>query len=144
MAAPYSQPLGAPAAQQYSASRQGSMSFAPPPQDPNAHLYDQQVYGGSGHVQPQAQHQAVGAVPVGGFSNFSYSQPQAQHQRAGSEYDIHSQLYRPTEVEAGSHYQKYAHKAMKNPAQRPSKLEDKAERLEGGMNRFFKKLERKL
>lgn len=89
------------------------------------------------------------AAPVGGLSNYSSDQTQVQqqqqqHQRAGSEYDIHSQLYRPTEVEASSHYQKYAQKAMKNPGQRPRKLEDRAERLEGGMNRFFKKLERKL
>ncbi|KAJ6187231.1 hypothetical protein N7519_002139 [Penicillium mononematosum] len=134
----YSQPfVGGQGPQQYSASRQGSMSFAPPPQDPNAHLYDQHAYGGA---QPRRR--------PSGFSNQSYDQTQAQqqqqHQRAGSEYDIHSQLYRPTEVEASSHYQKYAQKAMKNPGQRPRKLEDRAERLEGGMNRFLKKLERKL
>lgn len=124
------------------------MSFAPPPQDPNAHLYDQQVYGGGGiQAQPSPQHQAGVAVPIGGLSNFSYdqqTQASQQHQRGGSEYDVHSQLYRPTEMEASSHYQKYAQKAMKNPAQRPRKLEERAERLEGGMNRFFKKLERKL
>jgi hypothetical protein len=122
------------------------MSFAPPPQDPNAHLYDQHAYGGA-QAQAPAQYQTGAAVPIGGFSNHSYDQTQAQqqqHQRAGSEYDIHSQLYRPTEVEASSHYQKYAQKAMKNPGQRPRKLEDRAERLEGGMNRFLKKLERKL
>ena len=133
------------------------MSFAPPPQDPNAHLYDQQVYGAA-QAQSPPQYQAGTTAPVGGFSNYSYDQTQVQqqqqkqqqqqqqqqHQRAGSEYDIHSQLYRPTEVEASSHYQKYAQKAMKNPGQRPRKLEDRAERLEGGMNRFLKKLERKL
>jgi hypothetical protein len=122
------------------------MSFGPPPQDPNAHLFDQQGYGGGVQVQPPPQHQAGSAVPVGGFSNYSYDQTQAphQHQRAGSEYDIHSQVYRPTEVEAGSRYQKYAQKAMKDPAQRPRKLEERTERLESGMNRFLKKLERKL
>ncbi|OQE46739.1 hypothetical protein PENCOP_c001G08885 [Penicillium coprophilum] len=142
--------VGGQGAQQYnSASRQGSMSFAPPPQDPNAHLYDQQVYGPA-QAQSPPQYQSGAAVPVGGFSNYSFDktqaqqQPQQQHQRSGSEYDIHSQLYRPTEAEAGSHYQKYAQKAMKNPGQRPRKLEDRAERLEGGMNRFLKKLERKL
>ncbi|KAJ5959919.1 uncharacterized protein N7479_007069 [Penicillium vulpinum] len=141
---------GGQGVQQYNTSRQGSMSFAPPPQDPNAHLYDQNVYGAA-QAQSPPQYQAAPAAPIGGFSNYSYDktqgqqqQQQQQHQRAGSEYDIHSQLYRPTEVEAGSHYQKYAQKAMKNPGQRPRKLEDRAERLEGGMNRFFKKLERKL
>ncbi|CAG8011986.1 unnamed protein product [Penicillium olsonii] len=131
--------------QSHSNSRQGSMSFAPPPQDPNAHLYGQQVYGSKSHTPPQSQ-----PAPQGGFSNYSYNQspaaqPQPQQlQRAGSEYDIHSQVYRPTEVEASGHNQKYAQKAMKNPGQRPSRLEEKAERLEGGMNRFLRKLERKL
>ncbi|KAJ5582678.1 hypothetical protein N7535_001298 [Penicillium sp. DV-2018c] len=146
---PYSQPyMGGQAAQQYTTSRQGSMSFAPPPQDPNAHLFDQHGYGGGAvPVQPPPQHQTGMAVPIGGFSNYSYDQthpPQHQHQRAGSEYDIHAQVYRPTEVEAGSHYQKYAQKAMKDPGQRPRKLEERTERLESGMNRFLKKLERKL
>ncbi|CAG8144105.1 unnamed protein product [Penicillium salamii] len=130
--------------QGHSNSRQGSMSFAPPPQDPNAHLYDQQVYGG---VKSQTPPQSQVAAPGSGFSNYSHSQssvtqPQ-QLQRAGSEYDIHSQVYRPTEIEAGGHNQKYAQKAMKNPG-RSSRLEEKAERLEGGMNRFLRKLERKL
>jgi hypothetical protein len=119
------------------------MSFAPPPQDPNAHLYDQQVYDGA-QSQTPPQHQGT-PIPIGGFSNYSYDKsPAQQPQRTGSEYDIHSQIYRPTEVEAGSHYQKHAQKAMKNPGQRPRRLEDKAERLEGGVNRFLKKLERKL
>jgi hypothetical protein len=138
-ASPYTQSFHG----QQSNSRQGSMSFAPPPQDPNSHLYDQQVYGGA-QTQTPPQHQA-NPVPVGGFSNYSYEKtPAQQPQRTGSEYDIHSQVYRPTEVEAGSHYQKNAQRAIKNPGQRPRRLEDKAERLEGGMNRFLKKLERKL
>jgi hypothetical protein len=45
-----------PAYQQYSASRQGSMSFAPPPQDPNAHLYDQHAYGGAQAQAPAQYH----------------------------------------------------------------------------------------
>jgi hypothetical protein len=61
-----------------------------------------------------------------------------------SEYDIHSQVYRPTEAEAGSHGQKYAARAMKAPGQRPRKLEDNAAKLESGVNRFLKKLEKKL
>ncbi|KAJ5327439.1 hypothetical protein MYU51_018079 [Penicillium brevicompactum] len=147
MAAP-SYPQSFISGQGHPNSRQGSMSFAPPPQDPNAHLFDRQVYGGA-QSQTPPQHQAT---PLGGYSNYSYNrtsaqnaQPQPQQlQRAGSEYDIHSQVYRPTEIEAGHHNQKYAQKAMKNPGQRPRKLEEKAERLEGGMNRFLKKLERKL
>jgi hypothetical protein len=115
------------------------MSFAPPPQDPNAHLYAQQVYG-----TPQSPPQQVGqAVQIGGYSNYSYAQPQGQ-QASSSGYDIHNQLYRPTEAEAGGHGQKYAQKAMKAPGQRPRKLEDNAMKLESGVNRFLKKLEKKL
>ncbi|KAJ5891441.1 uncharacterized protein N7473_007669 [Penicillium subrubescens] len=101
---------------------QGTMSFAPPPQDPNAHLYAQQVYG---TPQSPPQQQVSPAVQIGGYSNYS-------------------QLYRPTEAEAGGHGQKYAQKAMKAPGQRPRKLEENAMKLESGVNRFFKKLEKKL
>ncbi|KAJ5808779.1 hypothetical protein N7474_010048 [Penicillium riverlandense] len=117
----------------------GTMSFAPPPQDPNAHLYGQQMYG-----SPQSPPQfGMGhPPPIGGYSNYSYDQ--AQVPRTGTEYDVHSQVYRPTEAEASSHYQKAAQKAMKNPGQRPRKLEERAESLESGVNRFFKKLEKKI
>lgn len=118
---------------------QVTMSFAPPPQDPNAHLYAQQVYGSP---QSPPQHHAQ-AVAIAGYSNYSYAQPQVQ-QPGSSEYDIHNQLYRPTEAEAGGHGQKYAQKAMKAPGQRPRKLEDNAMKLENGVNRFLRKLEKKL
>lgn len=89
------------------------------------------------------------AVPIGGYSTYSYDQPQRTHSGSvgsggGSEYDIHSQVYRPTEAEAKSHYFKDAQKAMKNPGQRPGKLEDRAARVEKGVNRFLKKLEKRL
>lgn len=114
----------------------GVMSFAQPPQDPNAHLYAQQAYG-----SPQSPPQQG---PIGGYSNYSYTPPSAAHQPGSSEYDIHSQVYRPTEAEAGSHGQKYAQRAMKAPGQRPRKIEDNAAKLESGVNRFLKKLEKKL
>ncbi|KAJ5684472.1 uncharacterized protein N7477_000817 [Penicillium maclennaniae] len=114
----------------------GAMSFGPPSQDPNAHLYAQQAYG-----SPQSPPQQV---PIGGYSNYSYNHSAASHTPSVSEYDIHSQVYRPTEAEAGSHGQKYAARAMKAPGQRPRKLEDNAAKLESGVNRFLKKLEKKL
>ncbi|KAJ5709366.1 hypothetical protein N7493_010700 [Penicillium malachiteum] len=111
----------------------GSMSFAPPSHDPNAYMYAQQGYG-----VPQQQTQP-------GYSNYSYEQQQQQqHQRSGSEYDIHAQVYRPTSDEVNSHAQKMAKKAMKAPGQRPHSIEDKAHRMEGGVNRFLKRLEKKL
>lgn len=154
-----------------SISQPATMSCAPPPtQDPNAHLYaqQQQIYASHPQLQQQQQHnhpqyanymqnlqnQHTGtppppAVPIGGYSTYSYDQPQRTHSGSvgsggGSEYDIHSQVYRPTEAEAKSHYFKDAQKAMKNPGQRPGKLEDRAARVEKGVNRFLKKLEKRL
>lgn len=113
------------------------MSFAPPPVDPHANLYGQNIYGAP--PQPQKSYTA----PVGGYSNYIYEQA-PQRKTSANEYDVHSQLYRPTEAEAGSHHQKYAQQAMKNPGQRGRKLEDGAARVESGVNRFLKKLEKKL
>lgn len=137
---------GIPSYQQsFQPSTPGSMSFAPPPQDPNAHLYtqQQQLYGSP---QSPPAHQPNKAVQIAGYSNFSYDksqQAQQQTQPGASEYDVHNQLYRPTETEANSHVYQHAQKSMRNPGTRGRKLEDKADKLESGMNRFFKKLEKK-
>ena len=113
------------------------MSFAPPPKDPNAHLYDQNMYGAQPHAQPVHQ------VPIGGYSNYSY-EATPQRKASVNDYSIHNQVYRPTESEANSHSQKYAQQAMKNPGQRPRKLEDSALRVENSVNKFLKKLEKKI
>ncbi|KAI9039016.1 uncharacterized protein KD926_010000 [Aspergillus affinis] len=117
-----------------------TMSFAPPPKDPNTHLYGQtqNMYASHPHTQPTSP-----PPPVGGYSNYSYD-PAPRRQSTNSEYDIHKQFYRPTEAEATSHAQKYTHQAMQNPGQRPRKLEENASRVESGVNRFLKKLEKKL
>ncbi|KAJ9224293.1 hypothetical protein DTO027B5_4073 [Paecilomyces variotii] len=130
---------------------QGTMSFAPPPLAPNSLSYSQHPYAPQSlyhhHNQPQyadyLQNQSVpSSLPLGGYSNFSYEQPH-QHHGDRSEYDVHSQVYRPTEAEASSRNYKHSVKALKNPG-RPHKLEDKAARLESGVNRFIKKLEKKI
>lgn len=121
----------------------GTMTFSPPPQDLNAHFYAQQTYGAYGMPQSPPHQMGHAAPPIGGYSNYSYEQP-ATPRQPGSEYDVHSQLYRPTEAEANSHAQKYAQRAMKAPGQRPRKLEDNAAKLESGVNRLLKKLEKKL
>ncbi|KAI9376694.1 hypothetical protein BJX61DRAFT_155169 [Aspergillus egyptiacus] len=116
-------------------------------------------------VQPQPQQPQPQQVPsfygtqvpsIGGYSTYSYDQAPKHHSRpsvastttptpgSGTEYDIHNQMYRPTEAEANSHLQDHAKLAMQNPGQRPRKLEDKAARVEGSVNRFLKKLEKKL
>lgn len=113
------------------------MSFAPPPKDTNAHLYDQNIYAPQPHAQ--TAHQA----PIGGYSNYSYGAT-PQRKTSVNDYDIHHQVYRPTESEANSHHQKYAQQAMKNPGQRPRKLEDGALRVENSVNKILKKLEKRI
>lgn len=125
--------------QQWSAAAPGMMPFVPPSQEPNAHLYSQQFYG-----LPQSHpHHTGPPAPFGGYSNYSYAQTQAP-QPPGSEYDIHSQVYRPTQAEANSPFQKHAQNAMKNLGQRPRTLEENASRVDSGVNRFLKKLEKKI
>lgn len=144
------------------------MSFAPPPQNPNAHLFAQghdteqahapqqahtpQHYAHSSHSSLQGnyfQNQGHGVdderVAIGGYSNYSYGQPMQQHPGAtNSEYDIHSQVYRPTESEANSSAQKHAKKAMANPNSRPRKLEERAGKVENKVNGFLKRLEKSI
>ena len=98
---------------------------------------------------PQSTPHQVSHPPPVGYSRYSYDHTQApaqvSRQPSTSEYDVHSQVYRPSEEEAhNSHAQKHAQKAMKNPGQRPQKLEDTAAKMESGVNRFLKKLEKKL
>ncbi|KAL2813542.1 hypothetical protein BJX63DRAFT_215257 [Aspergillus granulosus] len=125
------------------------------PANPTAHLY------GAQQQQQQQPPSLYGTqVPaIAGYSNYSYDQSSnpsqhqhqhhhhhhhSHHQQYGSEYDIHNQMYRPTESEANSHLQDHAKLAVQNPGQRPRKLEDSAARVESSVNRFLKKLEKKL
>ncbi|KAJ5234809.1 uncharacterized protein N7469_003977 [Penicillium citrinum] len=122
----------------------GPMIFAPPPQDPNAHLYAQQQ-AQQLHALTQSPPHSNKAVQIAGYSNFSYDKSQQQQQQpAGSEYNVHNQLYIPTESEANSQIYQKAQKSAKNTGPRGRKFEDTADKLESGVNRFFKKLEKKL
>ncbi|GIK06910.1 hypothetical protein Aspvir_002563 [Aspergillus viridinutans] len=128
----------------------GAMSFAPPPVDPNAHLHahGQSPYGSNSQAQPQVQSQpqiqpTSPPPPLGGYSNYSY-EPAPQPTAPTYDYSVHKQLYQPTEAEANSHSQKYAQKARQNPGQRSRKIEDSASRVESSVNRFLKKLEKRL
>lgn len=154
-------------------SQQAVTAFSPPPQDPNAHLHGKgnmseespasQIPGKSyvggihqplQHVEPQdtdylgSGHQAQ--APVGGYSNYQYNQQQEQqqyhqhqgHQSQGSEYDIHSQVYRPTQEEV--HKTKHQRPYEAGPGQQSGRLEQGASRVDKGVNRFFKKLEKRI
>lgn len=147
-------------------------SFRPPPVDPNAQPYGAEpklqrtataeilgtsYVGGEKqplqHLQPQyadylgsrpqsqqphAQHQQP---PPGGYANYEYNQgPQRHHSHSsqGTEYDVHNQVYRPTEEEAHKHRKH----SEAGPGQQPGKLEQRASKVDKGVNRLFKRLEK--
>ena len=143
-----------------------AFSPPPPPQDSNFPFYSQdnepqespatQILGNSyisgvrqplQHLQPQyADYTPPGheaQAPVGGYSSYQYSQ-QPQHRQNHSpanDYDIHSQVYRPTEEETRSH----KHKSSAADSGPPTgRLEQQAGKVDKGVNRFFKKLEKKI
>lgn len=86
---------------------------------------------------------------MGGFSDFKYAakgQQQEQQQSQSSEYDIHNQVYRPTEEEF---VKKKSGKQAKpsddgGQATPTGKLEERAGKVDKKVNRFFKKLETRI
>ncbi|EEH45132.1 uncharacterized protein PADG_01282 [Paracoccidioides brasiliensis Pb18] len=102
----------------------GAVPYSQPQQpaaDPNAHLWRQQNFGGPHPASPhhsQTQHYQAGYAgqappppqpPIGRYSHYSYGQSQQQQQQlppGGTVYDIHHQVYRPTESEAAAPYAK--------------------------------------
>ena len=147
-------------------SQQLVPAFSPPPQESPAPFYSQdsqppespatQILGNSyvsGHRQPlqHLQPQYANYTPqgheepalVGGYSDYQYSPQQSlhQHQTQGNQYDIHSQVYRPTQEEAAKHKPSKSSAAPGSPA---GKLEQGATRVDKGVNRFFKRLEKKI
>ncbi|KAG8533185.1 uncharacterized protein KY384_001968 [Bacidia gigantensis] len=136
-------------------------TFSPPPQTADAPQYDEsgkplqspatQVLGNSyvggahqplQHVQPQyadylgsTGHQSP--APPGGYSNFTYTpQPPQAPERQGTGYDVHSQVYRPTEDEAKRDKKHTGPQA--GPGQQAGKLEQQAGRVDKGVNRLIK------
>ena len=109
--------------------------------------------------RPQAQslsHTHTHSPPPGGYSDYNYAAAQAAHSQAAygghpaaayyptgtGDYNIHGQVYRPTEEEAGSG--KPAKEGKSGPGQQPGKWEAKAERAEKGINRLLRKVEKKI
>ncbi|KAK4939151.1 hypothetical protein LTR10_020546 [Elasticomyces elasticus] len=140
--------------------------YVPGNADPNAHIFggQQQVQSpgtqfystinANGqphkplqHVQPQypdyLSAKSSPSPPVGGYADYHYghgSQPQGQPQPqgAGTPYDIHNQVYRPTEEEHASHHH---HKPSRSSSsQQPSGVE----RIEKGVGKFFKRIEKRI
>ncbi|KAL8714619.1 MAG: hypothetical protein Q9220_001567 [cf. Caloplaca sp. 1 TL-2023] len=129
-----SQPLDSPSAQIL-----GNSYIGPPPQ-PLQHLQPQ--YADYLANRPQQTSQGQAQEPVGGYANYNYSQPHhhSHSHQHGGDYDVHNQLYRPTEEEAHRH----KHHRPSDAGQPTGKLEQSAGRIDKGVNRFFKKLEKKI
>src|SRR5205823_1373876 len=96
------------------------------------------------HVQPQYPDYLSTKVqpPPGGYAQYSYDQ-EAQRYQPSSQYDVHNQVYRPTEAEANKPTKKASSKPYDGGYQR-GKLEEKAEKVEKGINKYLKKLEKKV
>lgn len=77
---------------------------------------------------------AAPVAPAGGFSTYSYA-AQPATPAGGAEYNIHQQVYRPTEGEATG--------KVKPVGEASSKLGQNAVRLEKGVTGFLKKFEKK-
>ena len=146
-------------------SQQITTTFSPPPQESAAPFYTQgnpqdspatEILGDSyisGHRQPlqhlQPQYASYtppthgNPAPIGGYSNYQYTQQQAQHAHhpQSNEYDIHSQVYRPTEEEISKHKPSKSSAAATSPSGR---LEQGAGKIDKKVNRFFKNLEKKI
>lgn len=146
-----------------------SMSFNPPPKDQKAYFYGKElgapaspateILGNSyvtgppqplQHIQPQypnyleTRHQSP--KPEGGYSDYQYSQAPHHHKHHShdNEYDVHNQAYRPTEEEAHSRKHKHRKHSQSPSGQSSGKLEQKADKVEKGVSRFLKKLEKKI
>ncbi|KAI0160674.1 hypothetical protein GGR57DRAFT_490324 [Xylariaceae sp. FL1272] len=110
----------------YGANFPGSPGFAPPPT-----AQTQQ------HTPHPVQSPGLPPPPPGGFSQYNY---QNAPQQASMDYNIHQQVYRPTEQEHGlaAKYNGY-----KPKTEGQSKLGENAQRLEKGVSGMLKKFEKK-
>ena len=131
-----------------------AQTYVPHPQDPNSHIFgpppvetpgtqfyqsiNGQPHKALQHVQPQyPDYLSAGqapAPPLGGYSAYNYAH--AQPQPAASGYDIHNQVYRPTEAEHQSHHSKPSKSS--GSQHKPSHTE----RVEKGIGKWIKKVEK--
>jgi len=104
-----------------------------PVQTPGTQFYNQvgQSHQPLTHMQPQYVDylSAHPQPPIGGFSQYQYDASQSQQMPPSSAYDVHNQLYRPTEEE----HRHGGHKSSGKQSQFDHKV-----------GRFLKKLEKKI
>lgn len=76
--------------------------------------------------------------PPGGYVQYNYGQ---NHAPNADQYNIHQVAYKPTQQEHGAHSKPPP--TQPGPGQQPGKLESHANKLEKGVGRFLKKLDKK-
>lgn len=125
-----------------------------PPDSPATEILGNSYVGGPPqplqHLQPKyadyLETRRQSQKPEGGYSDYQYTQSpqhhQHQHHSHSNEYDVHNQVYKPTEEEAHKH--KHRKHSESHSGQSPGKLEQRADKVEKGVNRLFKKLEKKI
>ncbi|KAK5952772.1 hypothetical protein OHC33_006365 [Knufia fluminis] len=117
------------------------------PSKPLAHVQPQYAdYLSSGSTPVQSQYTPASASPnppMGGYSQYNYGHGQGQGQPQGENqnpYNVHQQVYRPTEAEAGSHHHKKPSRTSTTDSRKPST----ADKVEKGVGRLFKRIEKRI
>ena len=152
--------------------QQSLMSFGPPPIDPNVQPYGAEpklqrtataeILGNSyvggekqplQHLQPQyadylasrpqsQQPQLLQQPPAASSQSQDPNQHVHRHHHhhssPGNEYDVHSQVYRPSEEDPRKHRKP----SEAGPGQQAGRLEQGAAKVDKGVNRLFKRLEK--
>ncbi|EXJ65297.1 hypothetical protein A1O7_01638 [Cladophialophora yegresii CBS 114405] len=138
-----------------------AQTYVPHGQDPNSHIFGQPPVQTPGtqfyqsindqphkplqHVQPQypdylaaGQAPAPAAPPLGGYSTYNYGQAQPPQPAATGGYDIHNQVYRPTESEHHTHHHSSKPSRSSNSQRKPTHTE----KIEKGIGKWIKKVEK--
>ncbi|RYP07812.1 hypothetical protein DL765_009011 [Monosporascus sp. GIB2] len=136
---------GFPMASPYAANFPVSPGFAPPPPPGPPPPQQQQQPQPQQTQSPNPPLQSPGLVPPpGGFAQFSYTTAnQNPNPAAGSDYNIHQQVYRPTEIEAANSRYDGAKLRAGSSDGKPSRLDQNAKKLEKGVTGMLKRIEKK-
>lgn len=126
---------------------------AQPTQTPSHQFYESLPQGRAdkplSHVQPQypdylsqVSNQQTSSSPQsqGSYSQYQYSSTAQQGQQGQNPYDIHQQVYRPTEVEASTHH----HSKKPSRTSTGDRKESRTDKVEKGVGRLFKKIEKRI
>ncbi|KAI9845190.1 MAG: hypothetical protein M1838_001851 [Thelocarpon superellum] len=103
-----------------------------PPAEPASRLPSQVA---AHPTSPPPGSQPPGQGPAGGYSTYQYGQPR---KAPTDPYALHSQVYRPTEAEVKTAKKSHAAGAP------PTKLENQMSKVDKGMGKLFKKLEKRV